>query len=53
MDCDCRRRAGAHSASAPLELELGLGVADDLLAALLGDRVDQRAPVGQLADRAR
>ncbi len=35
-----------------LELELGLGVADDLLAGLLGDRVDDRPAVPDLADGA-
>src|ERR1700686_2074595 len=36
----------------PLDLHLGLGVANDPLAVLLGEGVDDGAPVGDLADGA-
>ena len=46
------RGGGARSARPAQSSQLGLGVADDLLAVLLGDRVDDRAPVADLAHRA-
>src|SRR5271170_2338298 len=44
---------GAQRPAGRLDDDLGLGVADDLLAVLFGDGIDDRHSVADLANRAR